>query len=171
MNDFKVGDYVRCNKKNIENIAGAFGGILYWRQVMYQLFDGEYREILKIEKSDFYPRRKIILDIKGISGGLGGPYYFKDLDFITKEEYGKIKQITDEPEGENKMYDFKERLIEEIVELDDKITKLSDFMEKYNFDEVIKNNIQKKLLVIQLSQMNGLLNILKLRLEIIEGEE
>ena len=69
------------------------------------------------------------------------------------------------------MNDFKERLVAEIVGLDDKITKLSDFMEKYNFDEVIKNNIQKKLLVIQLSQMNAYLNTLKLRLEIIEGEE
>ena len=168
MNDFKVGDYVRCNKKNIENIAGAFGGILYWRQVMYQLFDGEYREILKIEKSDFYPRRKIILDIKGISGGLGGPYYFKDLDFITKEEY---KQITNETKGENKMYDFKERLIEEIVELEDKVTKLSNFIEKYDFDKVIENDVQKKLLVIQLSQMNAYLNTLKFRLEIIEGDK
>ena len=161
----KVGNYVRCSKKNIENIAGAFGGILYWRQVMYQLFDGEYREILKSEESNLYPERKVILDIKGISGGLGGPYYFKDLDFITKEEY---KQITDEPEGENKMYDFKERLIEEIVELEDKVIKLSDFIEKSDFDEVIKNNVQKKLLVIQLSQMNAYLNTLKLRLEILE---
>jgi hypothetical protein len=164
----KVGNYVRCNKKNIENISGAFGGILYWRHGMYQLFDGEYREILKSEESNLYPERKVILDIKGISGGLGGPYYFKDLDFITKEDY---KQITNETLGENKMNDFKERLIEEIVELDDKITKLSDFIEKSDFDEVIENDVQKKLLVIQLSQMNGLLNILKLRLEIIEGEE
>jgi len=161
----KVGNYVRCNKKNIENITGAFGGILYWRHGMYQLFDGEYREILKSEESNLYPERKVILDIKGISGGLGGPYYFKDLDFITKEEY---KQITDEPEGENKMYDFKERLIEEIVELEDKVIKLSDFIEKSDFDEVIKNNVQKKLLVIQLSQMNAYLNTLKLRLEILE---
>jgi len=161
----KVGNYVRCNKKNIENITGAFGGILYWRHGMYQLFDGEYREILKSEESNLSPERKVILDIKGISGGLGGPYYFIDLDFITKEDY---KQITNETLGENKMNDFKERLIEEIVELDDKITKLSDFMEKYNFDEIIKNSTQKKLLVIQLSQMNAYLNTLKLRLEILE---
>jgi len=163
----KVGNYVRCNKKNIEDVTGAFGGILYWRQVMYQLFDGEYREVLKIEESNLSPERKVILDIKGISGGLGGPYYFKDLDFITKEDY---KQITNETLGENKMYDFKERLIEEIVELEDKITKLSNFIEKYDFDEVIKNNVQKKLLVIQLSQMNAYLNTLKFRLEILEQE-
>ena len=163
----KVGNYVRCNKKNIEDVTGAFGGVLYWRHSMYQLFDGEYREILKIEKSDFYPRRKICLDIKGIGGGSGGYYYFKDLDFITKEDY---KQITNETLGENKMNDFKERLIEEIVELEYKISKLSDFIEKYDFDEVIKNNVQKKLLVIQLSQMNAYLNTLKLRLEILEQE-
>jgi len=166
----KVGNYVRCNKKNIENITGAFGGILYWRHGMYQLFDGEYREVLKIEESNLSPERKVILDIKGISGGLGGPYYFKDLDFITKEEYGKIKQITNELKGENKMYDFKERLIEEIVELEDKVTKLSDFIEKYDFDKVIENDVQKKLLVIQLSQMNAYLNTLKFRLEILEQE-
>jgi len=171
----KVGNYVRCNKKNIEDVTGAFGGVLYWRHSMYQLFDGEYREILKIEKSDFYPRRKICLDIKGIGGGSGGYYYFKDLDFITKEEYGKIKQITDEtlsfkgePKGENKMYDFKERLVEEIVELEDKVIKLSDFIEKSDPDKVIENDVQKKLLVIQLSQMNAYLNTLKFRLEVLE---
>ena len=69
------------------------------------------------------------------------------------------------------MNDFKKRLAVEFVELEDKITKLSDFIEKYDFDEVIKNNVQKKLLVIQLSQMNAYLNTLKLRLEIIEGEK
>ena len=66
------------------------------------------------------------------------------------------------------MSDFKKRLAVEFVELEDKITKLSDFIEKYDFDEVIKNNVQKKLLVIQLSQMNAYLNTLKLRLEILE---
>ena len=68
------------------------------------------------------------------------------------------------------MSDFKKRLAVEFVELEDKITKLSDFIEKYDFDEVIKNNVQKKLLVIQLSQMNAYLNTLKLRLEILEQD-
>ena len=168
MNDenCKVGNYVRCNEKNIEALKGCFWGFLYWRHSMHQLFDGEYREILKIEESNLYPERKIHLDIKGISGGYGN-YYFIDLDFITKEDY---KQITNETLGENKMNDFKERLVEEIVGLEYKISKLSDFMEKYNFDEIIKNSTQKKLLVIQLSQMNAYLNTLKLRLEILEQD-
>ena len=68
------------------------------------------------------------------------------------------------------MSDFKKRLAVEFVELEDKVIKLSDFIEKSDFDEVIKNNVQKKLLVIQLSQMNAYLNTLKLRLEIIEGD-
>lgn len=68
------------------------------------------------------------------------------------------------------MSNFKERLVNEIEDLENKIEKLSNFIEKYDFDNVVETELQKKLLVIQLSQMNSLLNILKLRLEDLGGE-
>jgi len=66
------------------------------------------------------------------------------------------------------MNNFKSNLEVEISELKNKVNDLSVFIEKPNFDDIVKVALQRKLLVIQLSQMNSLLNVLKVRLDTLE---
>ena len=86
------------------------------------------------------------------------------LKYINQMEakYREVKEPKVEYKTKAKT-DFMERLIEEAEQLGERINKLYQFIGSEKFEKVVV--IQQDLLIIQLSQMKGYLQVLKLRIK------
>lgn len=92
--EIKVGDYVRCNKTNQEDLRNN------WSKEMLPFLDGKTRRVLKVEESKFFGR--VLLKLKGIKEGKFGEnedlwnYALDDIEIVDCPlEFGQEVQVRD----------------------------------------------------------------------------